>query len=824
MASPITVVPDEIQSPHSQFAAAADTIFAANPRVVQQERQQWQEEKGLTMVFDPAKDLSFRRPHQEYRNGVQRVARGWSDEELGQQDQPLLRQVPSNEVVRDDFHRYRWRCIFQPERAVETLGPVAELHLSIIKAKNLHSYELSNMFQPTCNPSCKVYLDDNLICQSKCQQRTVEPEWQFQRSLDVTCPFSMLRVQVVDQGNSNAVNRQIGFVEISIGDLPLNRDIEGWFELRHQESLQRTSADRYAKHCQRRDDDLPNMRLRKQKAERVQTTKDQEIEMGEDASNMTNSGQPQRSFLSSCVTYFSDRSTELGLNVSQALRPEIRDNAGEIMMRLRFSYLNRAKDSFFARALNPPTSRDHGTQTLQAEGNSDFHFQHLCDDLIDVKHNLLEDAVSSTRNFCTYVLHWRSILLSSLLLASVICPLAYTAFFPHQRNLWLWTAVLPGTLGFVHLLLSISAIRVFMLQGGTNAPLTQEGFARAAAWRDTEQVMLFITRVLIDLKGSVMDERELRSFAARSFREGKPRLTMAELRTGLKAAHWVSFDKPSQAAALDLEETDARVLLREGFPSTQLQKGDLVLVDHRTRATVKLVDDPYVVVEYDELDELQAASRLSQAQAFPPSSPQALQTRRDYEGLQPDSPKAEVVHSTALVGKDNLAHIAQERIAKSRVSLRPKVPTVPQKYVPRQLAGEIYSLCIVIDDLKTLLCPVLCFWGDVLCWRRWCISLLFFFVLLLISVASTTAFLLECCIDSSSGAAVAKAAVRYIMMAIKISVAVVMLGIFLRRAKWFVPMRSWFRTCWRYLFHRRLAPKIWPFFKGESNANMQKPA
>ena len=112
---------------------------------------------------------------------------------------------------------------------------------------------------------------------------------------------------------------------------------------------------------------------------------------------------------------------------------------------------------------------------------------------------------------------------SSFLLASVICPLAYTALFPHQRNLWLWTAVLPGTLGFVHLLLSappdlhrfamfplvsfrsktehfieacstrlesfrekaafarsISAIRVFMLQGGTNAPLTQEGLGLGA--------------------------------------------------------------------------------------------------------------------------------------------------------------------------------------------------------------------------------------------------------------------------------------------------------------------------------------------------------
>ena len=34
-----------------------------------------------------------------------------------------------------------------------------------------------------------------------------------------------------------------------------------------------------------------------------------------------------------------------------------------------------------------------------------------------------------------------------------------------------------------------------------------------------------------------------------------------------------------------------------------------------------------------------------------------------------------------------------------------------------------------------------------------------------------------------------------------------------------VPMRSLFRTCWRYLFHRRLAPKIWPFFRGWDDFN-----
>ena len=31
------VKPDDIVDPHSQFAAAADDVFATNPRVVQQE-------------------------------------------------------------------------------------------------------------------------------------------------------------------------------------------------------------------------------------------------------------------------------------------------------------------------------------------------------------------------------------------------------------------------------------------------------------------------------------------------------------------------------------------------------------------------------------------------------------------------------------------------------------------------------------------------------------------------------------------------------------------------------------------------------------------
>ena len=44
------------------------------------------------------------------------------------------------------------------------------------------------------------------------------------------CHVSFEKTVFISWGN-------IGFVEICIGDLPLNKDIEGWFELRHQENL-----------------------------------------------------------------------------------------------------------------------------------------------------------------------------------------------------------------------------------------------------------------------------------------------------------------------------------------------------------------------------------------------------------------------------------------------------------------------------------------------------------------------------------------------------------------------------------------------------------
>ena len=54
------------------------------------------------------------------------------------------------------------------------------------------------------------------------------------------------------------------------------------------------------------------------------------------------------------------------------------------------------------------------------------------------------------------------------------------------------------------------------------------------------------------------------------------------------------------------KEHDARFLLREGFPSTQLFQGDLVLVDGLRRATIKHVDDPYLVAAWSQWPFLKA--------------------------------------------------------------------------------------------------------------------------------------------------------------------------------------------------------------------------
>lgn len=791
----------------SEFQTLANDVFASNPRVAEEEKRRWGAEKGFTSLLDPSLDPRQKAPKQEYRHGLRRVPqRGWSDEETGQ-DQPLLRPVLANELPREDFHFNRWRCIFHPDRAVETLGPVAHLELSILSARDLVGEELSLTLQPSCNPYAKVYLDDRLACRTKCQQRTTTPDWRFHRSLDVVCPYSMLRIQVADQTHSNVMmmrDAQMGFVEICLGDVPFNRDIEGWFELRYKDNLQRTSSERYEAHCQRRDADCGGGAAARRR--RQSRSRQQDAEPADQVEPPEKTGHP-RSLLRNCVGYFVDRSAELGLPLPEALRTGHGPNAGEILLRIRLSYLDRGKDAMFAMALCPPASEDHGTH-LQVDGDPNFHLQGLWDDVVDVKRDLVEDAMSCVSNFTLYILLWRSFLVTGTLVAWLVLPLAYSALRPHQRNLWLLSAVVPGMLAFIMLLLSCPKLRASMVHGGVNAPLTQEGFASAAAWRDSAQMVAFLRRVIADLQGIVNDDHELQSLAARCFRDGKPRLTLSELRTVLKGAHWVSIavSEPEDAEKANGQQA----LLREGFPGTRLSPGDLVLVDNHARAIVKSIEDPFVVVEYDDPEHVDLISREQ-------ASEQSASTSQSYETLVPLGADAEAVVSDR--GALAKSFSAQERLPKARLSLRPQVPELPKQYIPNYMASHINSICILVDDCNRRLCPWLRYWSSILSWRRWRISLALLLVFGMLSSVSIAAFVLELT-QESAGRALARMLLRYFILGSKILLLAVISAVFLSKARWFVPVRSFCRIFLRTLCHKRRAPDIWPFFReGQQDIN-----
>jgi hypothetical protein len=154
------------------------------------------------------------------------------------------------------------------------------------------------------------------------------------------------------------------------------------------------------------------------------------------------------------------------------------------------------------------------------------------------------------------------------------------------------------------LLLALKPVRRGMSVGGLNAPFSQDGFERVAAWKSTEAMERFIRRVVQeDLQGKVTEPRELRKWAARSFHYGEPRLSFKELREGLKKEAWT------------------------GTTRGEVVPEALVLVDAVRRAVVKKVDPVKgVTVKYDEdgTTEVIEHERVSMRARLLPSLPAFL--------------------------------------------------------------------------------------------------------------------------------------------------------------------------------------------------------
>jgi len=431
---------------------------------------------------------------------------------------------------KEPFHPNRWRCVKFPDRAMDTLGPCAKLELNVQRGRGLLSMGASYAQKPPSSPYVCVYLDDLEVFKTP-PAKSSTPVWEHKGVVEVTSPCSMIRLHVLDH-DTITHEAEVGFVEFSLADVPWDKDIAGWMELRFRDTLQQTSERRYAEHCGQRDQDAHSVR---------HASREKTLRQNSDGLNT--------SFLKcgACSQGGGGGGASLDSDA-------IRHHAGEILVGFCLTRMGTWADSAFALALEPHVPKDFGTY-VNTNDLPALDVQHLGDDINEIKLDLLDGALSSMLNFIMFILEWRYILLSGSITAAFVISGLYPKFS--------WVSV-PLVLAGILLLLGKADLRREMTIGGLNAPFTDEGFARVARWRSTVAMTRFLKRIVEqDLQGKVTDDQHLTSCAARCFSDGKPKVSFAQLRNALRRAEWTKVG------------------------TADLESGALVLIDREHRAVVQ---------------------------------------------------------------------------------------------------------------------------------------------------------------------------------------------------------------------------------------------
>lgn len=458
---------------------------------------------------------------------------------------------------KDAFSSTRWRCLANPKRAYETLGPYATLSIDIVKGKDLIGADTSLVLTPTSDPFVEVELDDMLVYHTPTVNMALHPEWYHHGSIDIVSAMSMVRLQVLDKDIVKQ-NDKIGFVEFCVADIPFDAQVEGWMELRFQENLQRTSWHRYEAHCRARDDStVASGKTSGDTVPKLQPAGDKGFPR---ATMKKRNG----SLFSSCVEQACATGGG-GANVITGFRY----NAGEILVRLQLLRLTTVTDGILALAVDPPRPEHHGSYVttdiapmLDAQG--------LVDDVSDIKRIMLDTCLRSVTFFMLYIVRWRCPPLTAAILALLLLWIS---------SPMLGWCILPGLLALIMVLLSCGNFRLDLTTGGKNATLNQQGFDRVASWGQTYQMRDFVLKVADGIGAKVESEAECRSFAAQCFRNRRPALSFAELERLIQKASWTTMGEVSG-----------------------ISRGSLVLVDGSYRARV-VSSDPeagIVQVAYDD--------------------------------------------------------------------------------------------------------------------------------------------------------------------------------------------------------------------------------
>ncbi|CAE7699789.1 unnamed protein product, partial [Symbiodinium microadriaticum] len=671
----------------------------------------------------------------------------------GDETKSLLEKVQT----KDDFHTKRWRCLSHPTRALETLSPVAILEIGILNARDLAERESGywRSADTTADSFVQVVLDDQELekCITPVARAKKQPMWLYHCEVDILAPMSMIRLQVFDDQPTEKV--QIGFVDICVGDIPHDKTIEGWFELRFQDNFQSTSMDRYNHHCLMREEEVSQREFREEQSKKEKGNQPTNPEALEEGNKVTEKLVVKKQFFASskeravdafqaCVHSTADRAEEYGFQTLSAslkeggTRERYRSNNGELYISLKLKTVVSSADSLFALALDAPPPVNMGIrETTELKRTPDI--QQCVDEAWEVKVKLLDDALLCCMYGFKYLISWRCWPLSLLyFLGLLVCC---------YKSYW-WWAIIPALLSVSLVVNSFPEQRKYMTRGGQNADLTEEGFKHTASWRNTDEVQKFILRLLTeDMKARLDNPRnshKLRAFAAQCMRDGVPTVSLSELRLALMAAPFV---------------------VAEDNVAT-FQRNDLVWVDGRERGTIlELTAPENITVE-----------------------------------LQP----------TLLDPEKHVKVVHQRQLTKRGES----IPNLPKWASDLAVSSAMVQIYPPLEGIRHGLLPVIATVTDILTWKNKSVAVGLLVVLLSVSALFFWAAIMH--VIHSNGKGNLSYAQEVVILVLRsldnFIAAIVTMVIFLFQAWWMTHFSSFAKIMQRR-GHQRQAPGIWKFYR-----------
>jgi len=475
------------------------------------------------------------------------VARRSLGGRLGDSDDEEARRelIMDNELEatydRDPFTSWeaKWLCLVRPVRARETLTHWGILQIEVFRAQDLHIPK-GYVLQSVPNAFVRVLVDDDGFDGNETQrQKSADPVWNSESPFmcKIYAPRSMVRLEVRDDSNAGRSTELLGFVDLCVGDLPMDKEVEGWLELRFAENLARTSNWRYRRHCRARESEYYTAAFGQDQAPQGEANGHTDDTTSDGASVASSQPAPTKVHKRMHRAKVRANSVFAGCCGNPTGGAGLKHNGGELLVKLKLrrdAAVGRFS-SLFAVPIPPPPAKDFGIALIE-EDQQKIDLQQVTDVGLYIKASLWDQTFNCLLNYVKYIVFWRNFLLSAVITIAFAVTCYYT---------YLFLAVVPGFLALAMIANAFAPIRNRMITNGSNAHLDDAGFVQVCSMKSTSEVQNFLQRVirfkLYEAVPKVKDRSKLQVLASRCFRRGQPLkgLTFDRLRDHLRKVDWI---------------------------------------------------------------------------------------------------------------------------------------------------------------------------------------------------------------------------------------------------------------------------------------------